>query len=85
MLRLVTEEDSLNGDVDSTPLWEDSNTGDWVSDNRSGHLLADALISAMRNDANPGLLGPTVRAMLQSKAWGGVEVGFFHRLAERLI
>jgi hypothetical protein len=65
-------------------LWEDYNTGDWVADNRSGRQKADDLVKSLRGPLSPAVLGHMVKAMLEIDHYGGVECGFFHRIAEYL-
>jgi hypothetical protein len=65
-------------------LWEDSNTEDWGADNRSGRQKADAMLNDLHNGTSCSILGHTVKQMIEIGHYGGVEVGFFQRLAERL-
>lgn len=54
----------------------------WAADNKAGRLEADALIDRMRRDGSPlellRRLDPEARA-------SGIDVGFFNRIAERLL
>jgi hypothetical protein len=72
--------------TDDRKLWDVVETGDWGLDNRSGAERADALIQGMREGAlSPTVLGHTVREMIESGVYDGAAVGFFHRIAERLV
>lgn len=68
-----------------TRLWTPTPSGDWTADNATGHGYADALVDFMRENERPPLLGQVAHAMAATGQWSGVEVGFFHRLAERLV
>ena len=57
-------------------------TGNWAADNALGRAFADEIVAFMRDHNCPNFLGATVKGMMESGAYGGVEVGFFHRLAE---
>ncbi len=65
-----------------TQLWVPKSAGDYQADNETGKRYADALIAVMREHEAPNLLGQVVKAMVEP--WSGVEVGFMHRIAERL-
>lgn len=60
-------------------LWVTQPTGVWGEDNLTGRGYADALADL----GEPSLLYFVVQAMGPPAQWSGVEVGFFHRLAER--
>ena len=63
--------------------WEIFQCGDWARENQVGATRADALIERMQREDSPTLLGHTVKAILDAGVYGGCEVGFFHRIAER--
>ncbi|MCK6102903.1 hypothetical protein [Brevundimonas sp. EYE_349] len=63
-------------------LWQARSTGDYAADNAVGAAHADALAAHMSATDNPTLLGMVARNIPDQDAWTGVEVGFFHRLAE---
>lgn len=69
----------------ATRLWVVEPSGDWAADNEAGRNHAESLIACMAEHDLPNLLGLIVKAMKQDGGtWSGIEVGFFHRLAERL-
>lgn len=57
----------------------------WTESNQRGRSAADSIVGAMRESGNPLLLGRACQAMIEVGQFGGVQVGFFHRLAERLM
>ena len=57
--------------------------GNWAADNALGRAYADELVSFMRKRDCPNLLGATVKRMIDQGSFGGVEVGFFQRIAEQ--
>lgn len=50
-----------------------------------GHAYAEELILAMGHLNNPAMLSQVSRAVIGKGAFGAVEIGFSHRLAERLM
>lgn len=69
-----------------TRLWVVQPTKDWAADNETGRRYAESLLNCIREHEMSSLLGQVVKAMKQSDTgWTGIEVGFFHRLAERSI
>lgn len=50
-----------------------------------GHSFAEELILAMTHLNNPAILSHVSRAVIAKGAFGAVEIGFSHRLAERLM
>ena len=66
-------------------LWQPERSGEWATDNSTGRKMADEIVEKMRHAGNPTLLGHTMKAVIAQGVYDGVEVGFFHRLAERLI
>jgi hypothetical protein len=58
---------------------------DWAEANSEGRKKADALIHRIISDENPLLLGWTLKEMISTGEFGGMEVGFAHELAECLI
>lgn len=63
-------------------LWLVQETGDWNRDNAQGRGFADQCVEHMRENDAPMVLGYVVEAMLHKGRYGGVEVGFFHRIAQ---
>jgi hypothetical protein len=59
-------------------------SGDWSADNRAGRDFATDLIERMATEEAPFLLGNLAKGMVAGGRYGGVEVGFFHRIAETL-
>lgn len=57
-------------------------SGDYGADNRKGADHADSMIAFIRDADVPSLLGHVIKAAGASGRWGGVEIGFAHRLAE---
>jgi hypothetical protein len=58
----------------------------WAADNATGRARADALISRMKTERAPCLLGFVVQTIVGPRGqYGGAEVGFFQRLSELLI
>lgn len=66
-------------------LWATNPTGDYETDNRTGRQFADALVEFMRDKQAPPLFGQVVKSIAERNIFGGIEVGFFHRIAERTI
>jgi len=66
-------------------LWSIEESGDWSADNRLGRAYADACLDYMRQSEFPGFLAHVVRAMVEKKQFGGVEVGFLHFIAIRAV
>jgi hypothetical protein len=54
-------------------------------ENEQGHAEAERLIFAMRNGAGASLLGQIMRPLIEAGRYGGVEVGFFSRLATEIL
>ena len=71
---------------DGKDYWHVSRSGDYATDCATGRAHADELVRVMRAEGNPGLLHHVVEAIaLGGQFDGGVEVGFFTRLAESSI
>ena len=66
-------------------LWAPAETGDWAADTVTGRAYASELISVMRDNEAPMLLGHIVKAMGSRGKHGGIEVGFFQLIAEKLL
>jgi hypothetical protein len=62
-------------------LWCVKATEDWGADCAMGGHYADLFLDL----GEPILLGHVVKAMKDKPDWGGVEVGFFHRVAEHAV
>lgn len=58
---------------------------DWASLNAVGKQRADDLILRMQTEQAPQLLGFAVLKMMTEQTYGGVEVGFIHRIGEYLV
>ena len=65
--------------------WTPETTSDWSDANAIGRLYGDEAVTWLRTTGNPILLGHVLKAMVGKAAFGGVEVGFAHRLSEHLI
>lgn len=71
--------------VQGTRLWVTAPTGDWAQDNETGRGHADVLVDHIAEHGPPTLLAWVAKAIVEHGAWTGVEVGFFHRIAERAV
>ncbi|MBX3476682.1 MAG: hypothetical protein KF910_03690 [Brevundimonas sp.] len=61
-------------------LWAVSPSGDYADECATGRAYADE-IRAEIEAGNPAILGHVVQA-IAGRPWSGIEVGFFHRIAE---
>ncbi|WP_458393494.1 hypothetical protein [Rhizobium brockwellii] len=66
-------------------LWTPAETGDWATDNATGRAYALELIGVMKANEAPILLGHVAKAIGARGKHGGVEVGFFQQIAEKLL
>lgn len=67
-----------------TNLWRVEPSGDYAKDCALGASHADALLEHMDVNENPSLLGMVAREAARAD-WTGVQVGFFHRIAEKAV
>lgn len=66
--------------------WNPPRTGDWQADTRIGRERADEITELIRRDPDcANMLGALARDIIFQGEYKGAEVGFFQRLAERLI
>lgn len=73
------------GFIAGKSMWAVARTGDWPLDNRTGAQHAEELIAFIKS--NPGsepLLGHVMRDIAAGGIFGGVEVGFCHRIAAEI-
>jgi hypothetical protein len=56
---------------------------DGAKANAIGRAFADETLAEIAKRGAPPLLGHVVKAMIAKGRFGGIEVGFFHRIAER--
>ena len=63
----------------------ESDASDWAVENRRGRIEADALIAEIQDRSAPNLLGVEIKRLIEAGVYGGVAVGFCHRLAECLL
>lgn len=73
-----------NADFDLSD-WDPSQTGDWAADNATGRRYAAAMFTLMTVTQNPMPFVRLMRVMIDKGTAGGVEVGFLHAVAEKLI
>lgn len=66
-------------------LWAPTETGEWATDTAAGRTYAAELIDVMRTNEAPMLLGHVAKAIVARGKHGGVEVGFFQQIAEKLM
>lgn len=66
-------------------MWNAEESGAYALDTKIGRGHADQLIDLMARKDNPTLLGRVVKDMIAGGRYGGVEVGFMHRIADRSI
>lgn len=57
----------------------------WAEQNRRGRELALQAIEHMRLTGSPNYLGLVVKEMIERGRFTGVEVGFFHVIAELVL
>lgn len=74
-------DDSLSF-IGSIREWHDGITGEWSKDNDIGRRRAEELRANIKMTGNYPALGQVVKMISENDSYGGVEVGFFHRLAE---
>lgn len=67
----------------STP-WNPERTGDYSVDCATGRFYADELTAWVQLTGYLPLLANVCKAITESNQWGGVEIGFFTRLAGAL-
>ncbi len=66
-------------------LWDPTNIeGDYDAQCHAGRKLAAEAISYIRESANATLLAGVARAIAERGDFGGIEVGFFTAVSERL-
>ena len=65
--------------------WSPAIISDWPEANAIGSLYGEEAVTWLRTTGNPILLGHILKAIVGKGAFGGVEVGFAHRLSEHLI
>lgn len=58
---------------------------DWSAENARGRAHADEIISRMRADDNPTLLGRVCQSFIEKGQYEGFEVGFFQRVADAVV
>lgn len=66
-------------------LWAPTETGDWASDTATGRAYALELLDLMTTNEAPMLLGHVAKGITARGKHGGVEVGFFQQIAEKLL
>lgn len=81
VLPFVRRHTDESGELD---IWFTLRSGDWAADNAKGREYANACIDYMRHNRAPGFLGHVVKAMIGKAQFGGVEVGFFAYIADRV-
>jgi hypothetical protein len=84
-LAVQTEPPALLPFVTRASLWQPATTGNWAEDNATGREHAEALLHLIAETNTHPMLGQVVQAIAKSGQWGGVEVGFFQRIAERAV
>lgn len=67
-----------DGTVD---LWPAGELGDYVTENDLGRKIANELVSYMREQRAPMVLGHVAKAISESGRFGGREIGFFGQIA----
>ncbi|XAZ24021.1 hypothetical protein LVY75_12400 [Sinorhizobium sp. B11] len=85
MSKLTTTLSFANQACGEINLWAPTETGDWATDNAAGRAYALELISVMKDNEAPMLLGHVVKSIAVRRKHGGVEVGFCQQIAESLI
>jgi len=75
----------IQADTTGKKFWAVTPTDDYAADNATGRAYADALIAYMKETGAVNLLGSIVRSMMESRTYGGIEVGFMHRIAETVV
>ena len=70
----------VKADGEKTNLWAAEESGVWALDNKIGRTHADECVRYMRERQAPNLLGGVVKDMMAGGRYGGVEVGFLHRI-----
>jgi hypothetical protein len=85
MTKLTTALSFANQVGSEINLWAPTETGDWATDTATGRTYASELISVMRDNEAPMLLGHVGKAISVRGKHGGVEVGFFQQIAEKLL
>lgn len=57
----------------------------WSDQNAEGRLMAEQFIKQLREKNAPNLLGQVVRELIDKQQYGGVQVGFFHKISLELM
>ena len=66
-------------------MWEPDESGVYALDNKIGRTHADQCVDLMRRQGNPSILSHVVKDMVGRGRYGGVEVGFMHRVADHAV
>lgn len=66
-------------------LWTPKTSGDWSTDNKLGRKYAETLISLMRAEEAPFMLGQRARELAEDGTAPGIIAGFYQAIAEELI
>lgn len=76
----VTDLPFVEIDGERMDLWAAEESGVWALDNKIGRTHADECVRYMRHRQAPNLLSGIVKDMMAHGRYGGVEVGFLHRI-----
>lgn len=60
-------------------------SGCWESDNNAGRECADRLLMEIRRRQSVLIFTNAIRDTVNQGRWGGVEVGFTHRISEVIL
>ena len=66
-------------------IWSPPAASDYTEQCKVGRACADELVTQIRADENPLLLGQVVGGMIAAGASGGAVAGLLGRLGERLL
>ncbi len=70
---------------DHIDYWSVTDTGEWGADTALGRSYGRAFILHMVLHNQPILLGHVVSAMVEKRKFEGIETGFMHVIAERIV
>lgn len=74
-----------NGEFPKPLPWNPARTGDYSVDCATGRAYFRELFDLILATSNPTFLPRVLSAQVQGGKWEGVEIGFSHAMAEKLI
>lgn len=75
----------VSNDGETTNFWNPDRGGEYEVACARGRRYAEELLEVIRLEENPTLFGTVLRAIVAGRVYGGVEIGFCHRLGIELL